>query len=78
MARAFYADDLLQWEAYVSGGQPGTPAAARLYFLCLDAPLKPARYLPWEDGDVATAERALREMSEAELRERLRESVELP
>lgn len=75
MSREFMADDMMRWEAYVSGGQPDGPKAARIYFLSLDAPLSRARYVPHESRSVATAERELRAMSDDDLRELLQASV---
>ena len=31
---------MIRWEAYVSGGQPDTEAAARIYFVCLEDPFE--------------------------------------
>lgn len=67
MRRTFYDEDLREWEAYVTGGQPGTEAAARIYFLCLSEPNRRARFVAHESGDVATAERELLEMDDEEL-----------
>ena len=76
MARNFMDEGLLEWEAYVSGGQPESPQAARIFFLCLDARHEPARYVERESGDVAEAEKALTEMSDDELRGLLATAVE--
>lgn len=76
MARTFMDDSLLEWEAYVSGGQPDTPEAARIFFLCLDARNDPARYVERESRSVAEEERALIEMSDDQLRVLLTRSVE--
>lgn len=75
MAREFMDDDMMRWEAYVSGGQPGGAKAARIYFLSLDSPLARARFVPHESGNVAEAERELRAMSDDDLRELLATSV---
>lgn len=75
MAREFMDDDMMRWEAYVSGGQPDGPKAARIYFLSLDSPLARARFIPHESRSVATAERELRAMSDDDLRELLQASV---
>ncbi|MFQ5888563.1 MAG: hypothetical protein ACE5JR_00785 [Gemmatimonadota bacterium] len=77
MARTIYDDGLLKWEVYVSGGQPNSKVAARIFFLCLDAPMTPARCVLREDGDVAAAQRAIMEMSDDDLRELLATSVEV-
>jgi hypothetical protein len=75
MARTIIDDNFLNWEVYVSGGQPGTPQAARLFFTCLDAPMNPARYVEHESRSVAEAERELIEMSDDQLRELLSRSI---
>lgn len=68
----------MEWEAYVSGGQSDTPSAARIYFLCLTAPSRRARYVPHESGKVSDAERDLHDMSESDLLELLGSSELLP
>lgn len=78
MRRTFYDEDFLEWEAYVSGGQPRSEAAARLYFLCLTEPSRRARYLNEETGSTAVAERKLEELDDSRLLELLRESEPLP
>ncbi|MGD8496135.1 MAG: hypothetical protein PVF05_08060 [Gemmatimonadales bacterium] len=75
MAREFMDDEMMRWEAYVSGGQPDGPKAARIYFLSLDSPLARARYVAHESRKVATAERELRAMSDDDLRELLAAST---
>jgi len=60
-------EGLIRWEAYVTGGQPRTPAAARIYFVCLDDPLARPRWVAHESGSVAEATRALAAMSDSEL-----------
>lgn len=67
MRRTFHDESLREWEAYVSGGQPGTEAAARIYFLCLTEPRERARYVAHESRDVATAEKELRTLSDRDL-----------
>lgn len=71
MAREFMDDDMMRWEAYVSGGQPGMDKAARIFFLSLDSPLARARYVQHESRNVAAAQRELRAMSDDDLRELL-------
>lgn len=78
MRRTFYDDDFLEWEAYVSGGQPRSEAAARLYFLCLTEPSRRARFVKEESGNTAAAERKLQEMDDTDLLGLLRESDPLP
>jgi hypothetical protein len=65
--RTFHDESLREWEAYVSGGQPETEAAARIYFLCLTEPRERARFVPHESRDVAAAERELEEMDDRDL-----------
>lgn len=74
MRRTFHDESLREWEAYVSGGQPDTEAAARIYFLCLTEPRERARFVPHESRDVAEAERALEEMGDGELLELLEQA----
>jgi len=74
MRRTFHDESLREWEAYVSGGQPDTEAAARIYFLCLTEPRERARFVPHESRDVAAAERALEEMEDRELLELLEQA----
>ena len=74
MRRTFHDESLREWEAYVSGGQPDTEAAARIYFLCLTEPRERARFAPHESRDVAAAERALEEMEDRELLELLEQA----
>jgi hypothetical protein len=75
MARTIVDDNFMTWEVYVSGGQPNTPETARLFFLCLDAPMNPARFVSHEERSVAAAERTLLEASDDELRAMLARSV---
>ncbi len=78
MARTFNDDAFNEWEAYVSGGQPGTPDAARIMFVCRsDAGQRP-RYVRHESGDPAEAERDLHAMDESALLELFRRSEPIP
>lgn len=77
MRRTFHDEGLREWEVYVSGGQPGTEAAARIFFLCLTETRERARFLPHESGDVAQAEREIRELDDRELLELLEEAEPL-
>jgi hypothetical protein len=76
MARTFVDENFLTWEAYVSGGQPNSPEAARIFFLCLDARLTPARFVEHESRSVAAAERELLKVTDEDLREMLARSVQ--
>jgi hypothetical protein len=66
-SRRFMDEGLIHWEAYVSGGQPETPAAARIYFVCLEDPFERPRWVTHDSGSVAEATRALAAMTDAEL-----------
>jgi hypothetical protein len=78
MARTFLSDDLLEWEAYVSGGRPGSEHGARIYFVCLTRPLERPRFVAHESRDPAVAERELLRMSEDELRRLLETAQPVP
>jgi hypothetical protein len=75
MSRTITDDNFLEWEVYVSGGQPDSPEAARIFFYCLDAPMNPARFVTHESGNVATAEAAVLKMSDEQLAELLAEAT---
>lgn len=77
MAKTFVDENFLNWEAYVSGGQPDSPEAARIFFLCLDARTTPARFVEHESRSVAAAERDLLSASDEDLREMLARSVQI-
>ena len=47
-SRTFLDEGMVRWEAYVSGGQPNTARAARIYFVCLEDPFEPPRWVPHE------------------------------
>ncbi|MCL7928308.1 MAG: hypothetical protein M8860_01150 [marine benthic group bacterium] len=76
MARTFVDQNFLTWEAYVSGGQPNSPEAARIFFLCLDARTTPARFVEHESRSVAAAERDLLKVTDEDLRGMLARSVQ--
>ncbi len=77
MRRTFLDENLLEWEAYVSGGQPGTLAAARIFFNCLTDRTRRPLFLPHESGDVAVAQRALAELETTELQDMLEQAQPL-
>lgn len=77
MRRTFYDEDFMEWEAYVSGGEMAGKAAARIYFLCLTAPSRRARFVSDDSGNPAAAQRRLLEMSDEQLKELLEESEPL-
>lgn len=74
MRRTFHDEKLREWEAYVSGGQPSTRAAARILFLCLTEPRERARVVPHESRDVAAAEKELHTLGDRELLDLLRQA----
>ena len=76
-SRELMDDSLIRWEAYVSGGQPNTPAAARIYFVCLEDPFARPRWVRHESGSVAEATRALAAMTDEELVGLLADATEL-
>ena len=76
MARTFVDQNFLTWEAYVSGGQPNSPEAARIFFLCLDARTTPARFVEHESRSVAAAERDLLKVTDEDLRGMLARRVQ--
>lgn len=77
MRRTFHDESLREWEAYVSGGQPETEAAARIYFLCLTEPRERARFVTHESRDVAEAERDLHRLEDGDLLEMLQDAETL-
>jgi hypothetical protein len=77
LSRTFMDEGLIKWEAYVSGGQPDTPAAARIYFVNLEDRFERPRWVTHDSGSVAEATRALAAMSDADLTGLLAESAPL-
>lgn len=77
MRTTFYDEDFMEWEAYVSGGEMAGDAAARIYFLCLTAPSRRARYVTHDSGNPAEAERDLLELSDENLLDLLQDSQPL-
>lgn len=71
MRRTFLDENLLEWEAYVSGGQPGTHAAARIFFNCLTDRTRRPLFLVHDSADVAVAQRELAELDVRELQSML-------
>ncbi|MFQ5679498.1 MAG: hypothetical protein ACE5HP_08560 [Gemmatimonadota bacterium] len=67
MTRTFLDEDLVEWEAYVSGGQPDTPHASRIFFVCREDPFRRPRWVPHASRDVAATERELQGMDERTL-----------
>lgn len=71
-------DQFDQWEAYVSGGQPGAAGAARVMFVCISAPSRRPRFVQHPSGDPAEAEHELYHMDEAALLELFQRSQPIP
>ena len=76
MSRTFVDNDLLQWEAYASGGKFGLPDRPKIVFNCLSMHDRRARYVLFT-GDEADAEEAVGEMPEERLRALLGTAREL-
>lgn len=76
MSRQIVDDDLQAWEVFASGGPHGLPQNAKIVFHCVSDPERRARYV-LHAGDNSTAQKAVRELSGNELRQLLKESVEL-
>jgi len=74
MSGTIVDENFLTWEVYVTGGQPDTPETARIFFLCMDAPMNPARFVSHDERSVVAAERTLLEASDDELRAMLARS----
>jgi len=77
LSRQFMDEGMIHWEAYVSGGQPDTAAAARIYFVNLDDPFERPRWVEHESRSVAAATRALAGMTDTEFVEMLGQSSPL-
>ena len=75
MTRTIVDENFLTWEVYVSGGQPDSPEAARLFFVCLDSKASRARFVEHGSRSVAAAERDLLGLTDSELKEMLARSV---
>jgi hypothetical protein len=67
MRRTFMDDQFDEWEAYVTGGQPGGKDAARTMFVCVSTPTRKPRFVRHEDGDPAEAEKQLYHLDESGL-----------
>ena len=77
LSRQFMDEGMIRWEAYVSGGQPNTDAAAKIYFVCLEDPFERPRWVVHSSRSVAEATRTLSKMSDTNLVELLQESQPL-
>jgi hypothetical protein len=67
LSRKFLDKNLIEWEAYVTGGQPDTVKAACISFVCLNDPFERPRWVGHESRDVAEAHRDLARLTDAEL-----------
>jgi hypothetical protein len=77
MRRTFTDDRFDEWEAFVSGGQPGGSQAARILFNCISTPGRRPRYVVHASGDPAAAEQELYNMDDAGVIELFESSEEL-
>lgn len=77
MRRTFMDDRFDEWEAFVSGGQPGGSQAARILFNCTSTPARRPRYVIHASGDPADAERDLYSMDDAGVIDLFKSSEEL-
>jgi hypothetical protein len=78
MRLTFMDDQFDEWEAYVSGGQPGGTKAARMMFVCISTPTRRPRFVTHSSGDPTEAEHELHHMDEAGLMQLFKSSQELP
>ena len=78
MRRTFMDDQFDEWEAYVSGGQPGGSAAARVMFVCISTPERRPRFVHHSSGDPFEAERDLYQMEMPAIAELFKGSEPLP
>jgi len=76
MSRTFQDANLLQWEAYASGGEHGYAEPARIVFHCVSDRSLRARSIE-RQGDQADAEREIATSSEQELAELLGRASEV-
>ena len=67
LSRQFLDESLLEWEAYVSAGQPDTDGTARIYFVCLNDVYARPRWINHESRDVAEAHRTLAGLTDEQL-----------
>jgi len=76
MSRTFVDENLHTWEVFPSGGRFGLPERPKIVFLCLSdpSPASRGRYVVLTEGDEATAQDALADLSDARLLQMLAES----
>ena len=77
MRRTFMDDQFDEWEAFVSGGQPGAKHAARIVFSCISTPARTPRAVPHASGDPAQAENELYNMDDDAVMELFKSAQEL-
>ncbi len=78
MRRVFTDDQFDEWQAYISGGQPGGSRAAQVMFVCLSSPKNRPRRAIHGSGDPAQAQSELVHMEEAALIELFKSAEPLP
>lgn len=78
MRRTLMDDQFDEWEAFISGGQPGGSLAARVMFVCVSSPQRAPRFVRHPSGDPAEAEHSLFHMDDPELLELFQSSEPLP
>ena len=78
MRRTFMDDQFDEWEAFVSGGQPGGSLSARVMFVCVSSPQRAPRFVRHSSGDPAEAEHSLFHMDDPALLELFQSSEPLP
>lgn len=78
MRRTFMDDQFDEWEAYVSGGQPGGSDAARIMFVCTSTPTRRPRFVRHDSGDPAEAEHDLYHKQERDLKQLFDASQPIP
>ena len=78
MRKTFMDDQFDEWEAYVSGGQPGGSLAARIMFVCVSTPANSPRQTVHKSGDPVAAENDLYNMNEVGVKELFASSEPIP
>jgi hypothetical protein len=76
MSRVLTDDGLLTWEVFATTGPFSLPDRAAVIFQCLSDPNRRSRAVTHE-GDLMSAQRAVQELGEKELRALLSRSDEL-
>ncbi len=78
MRRTITDDQFDEWEAYVTGGQPGGSLAARVMFVCLSTPTRTPRFVKHPSDDPAEAEHELHHLDEVGLMDLFESSEPIP